>query len=314
MKQPHLSIIVPIYNVEEYLGDCLKSVTSLNLDDIEIILVNDGSTDKSLSIAESFKALYPEKIILITRINGGLSAARNTGMEHANGEWIAFLDSDDFIDPVAFTKVILYSKSSAADVISFNGYRFIEESGNKLPLYHKANPFKNKGLVSGKDYLSQMLKEGMANTVTVWDKLYRKSSLLKFNLNFIEGLLHEDVPYTFELFLNEIKVEYIEEFVIFYRQRSGSIMNSVSDKKIHSRKFILEYLIELVKRRKVNEKHINDYLFFLAKRTINFGGFIPYNQVFFISTRKLTLKKRLNIPYSIIINMNNYFFRKNVQS
>lgn len=311
MTAPYLSIIIPVYNVEAYLDDCLKSVTSLNLDEIEIILVNDGSTDKSLEIAESFRALYPEKIKLITRKNGGLSAARNTGMELANGEWIAFLDSDDFIDPVAFSKVIFHSKVSKADVISFNGYRFIEESGKTLPLYHKANPFKNKGLVSGQDYLTLMLKEGMANTVTVWDKLYRKSTLTKFNLKFIEGLLHEDVPYTFELFLNDIKVEYTDEFVIFYRQRSGSIMNSVSDKKIHSRKFILEYLIELVKRRKINEMYINDYLFFLAKRTISFGGFIPYNQVFFISSRRLTLKKRLTIPYSIISNIINYFSAKN---
>jgi CDP-glycerol glycerophosphotransferase len=106
MEKPLVSIIVPIYNVEEYLECCLNSVYKLGTESIQIILVNDGSTDNSLSIAKRYEQLYPTITKLVSRANGGLSAARNTGLELASGESIAVLDSDAYINANEFDEVL----------------------------------------------------------------------------------------------------------------------------------------------------------------------------------------------------------------
>lgn len=95
---PKVSIIVPIYNVEKYLERCINSLIGQTLEDIQIILVNDGSTDKSGEIAKRYASKYKEKIMYLEKINGGLSDARNYGLSYATGEYIAFLDSDDYIE------------------------------------------------------------------------------------------------------------------------------------------------------------------------------------------------------------------------
>ena len=94
---PKVSVIVPIYNVEKYLKKCLDSLVNQTLDDIEIILVNDGSKDNSKQIAEKFANDYPNKIIYLEKENGGLSSARNYGLKHAKGDYISFVDSDDYV-------------------------------------------------------------------------------------------------------------------------------------------------------------------------------------------------------------------------
>ena len=105
-----VSVVVPIFNVEEYLERCVKSLLNQTLDDIEIILVNDGSEDKYGEIAQDFSNKYPEKIIDVEKKNGGLSDARNYGMKFATGEYIAFLDSDDYIEKEAYEKMYKIAK------------------------------------------------------------------------------------------------------------------------------------------------------------------------------------------------------------
>ena len=112
-----VSVVVPIFNVEEYLERCVKSLLNQTLDDIEIILVNDGSEDKSGEIAQDFSNKYPEKIIYVEKKNGGLSDARNYGMKFATGEYIAFLDSDDYIEKEAYEKMYKIAKKDDSDLV-----------------------------------------------------------------------------------------------------------------------------------------------------------------------------------------------------
>ena len=111
---PKVSIIVPIYNVEEYLERCINSLIGQTLEDIQIILVNDGSTDKSGEIAKRYASKYKEKIMYLEKTNGGLSDARNYGLPYATGEYIAFLDSDDYIEKEAYQEMYEKAKEGQA--------------------------------------------------------------------------------------------------------------------------------------------------------------------------------------------------------
>ena len=111
-----LSIIVPIYNVEEYLAECLKSLYKISNLRYEVILVNDGSKDNSYQIMEEFKRLYPKQTVIVNKENGGLSSARNAGLKIAKGKYISFIDSDDFIDTDEFEKFVIEGIKSRVDI------------------------------------------------------------------------------------------------------------------------------------------------------------------------------------------------------
>lgn len=116
--EPQVSVIIPVYNVAQYLRQCLDSVTGQTLSDIEIICVNDGSTDGSPAILEEYRE-KDGRIVVINRENGGVSAARNCGMEHARGKYVYFLDSDDYLDPEALGKTVRLAEDNEADGVHF---------------------------------------------------------------------------------------------------------------------------------------------------------------------------------------------------
>src|SRR3954447_16249370 len=119
---PRVSVVVPIYNVEDYLAECLESLAAQTFEDLEVIMVDDGSTDGSAAIAESFAARDP-RFKLVRRVNGGLSAARNTGIEAATGEFLAFVDSDDLVAPDAYEKLVGTLDKTGSDFASGNAHR-----------------------------------------------------------------------------------------------------------------------------------------------------------------------------------------------
>ena len=127
---PFFSIIIPVYNVEQYLQDCLNSVVKQYYIDYELICVNDGSTDGSLVVLEEYQQKYPQ-ITIISQQNKGLSAARNAGIQAAKGDYLFFLDSDDWIEPN--TLEMLARKQSGEDLICFNGRRVFEDGTTEEP-------------------------------------------------------------------------------------------------------------------------------------------------------------------------------------
>ena len=233
-----LSIIVPIYNVEDYLEECLKSLYNIKNIKLEIILVNDGSKDNSFKIMEKFKETHPEKTVLINKKNGGLSSARNAGMKAAIGEYISFIDSDDFVDSDEFEKFFKEGQKDKLDVMVGNmRYYTSEKTGDSL---FRSDIVKNSGIVNGIDFFWNLFQKPKCFREEVVDDIYKREFLLKNNIWFNENIVHEDSEFTPLVYLKAETVRYIDRAFYFYRQRTGSIMNKVSEKSMTSLEMICE--------------------------------------------------------------------------
>ena len=204
-----VSIVVPFYNVEKYIEKCLESLVNQTLDDIEIILVNDGSKDNSVEIAKNFLIKYPNKIKYYEKENGGLSDARNYGMKYAIGEYIAFLDSDDYVENDMYEKMYNLAKCENSDMVECD--------------FYWEYPNRNK-IDCGKIYNTK--KEMIENIrVVAWNKLIKKEILDKSKIQFPKGLRYEDVEFTYKLIPYLNKVSFCKYPFIHYVQRENSISN-----------------------------------------------------------------------------------------
>lgn len=239
-----LSIVVPIYNVEQYLRECLESLYKINKIDYEIILVNDGSKDNSREIMEEFYNLYPDKTVIVDKENGGLSSARNAGMRVAKGDYISFIDSDDFIDVDEYTKFFLEGEEEKLDVMVGN-MRYYTPEKTGAPLF-RSDIVKNSGIVTGIEFFWELFEQPKCFREEVVDDIYIREFLIKNNLWFNEEIVHEDSEFTPMVYIKAQRVKYIDRAFYFYRQRTGSIMNKVSEKSI-------------VSLEKICEKFFNEY-------------------------------------------------------
>jgi len=206
------SIIVPIYNVEPYIAKCIESVKVQTLTDFECLLVDDGTKDKSIEIAEEI-IKDDKRFIVLHKENGGLSDARNYGLERANGEYVFFLDSDDYIREDMLEKTYEMAKKHDSDICRFDMYYEYDDGTRKLT---KGG---SKEIDSYKDNKDIIFENHSANT-----KIYRRDFLE--NKRFIKGLWYEDlatIPTWIALANN---VSYVEEPLYIYYQRSGSISHN----------------------------------------------------------------------------------------
>ncbi|MDF3265839.1 glycosyltransferase [Lactiplantibacillus plantarum] len=212
-------VIVPIYNVEKYIERCLMSLANQTLKNIKIILVDDGSTDSSGRIAEKYADKY-NNMIYLNKKNGGLSDARNFGLRHAEGEYIGFVDSDDYVEPDMFEKMYDLSNNGEKKIIECN---FIWEYPNK-----KKNDLIHS-YTSKKDYL-------INGRVEAWNKIYKLSWLRKSRIIFPTGLLYEDLNFFFKLipYLENIDdIAIAKDYLIHYVQNDNTITNSETIKISH---------------------------------------------------------------------------------
>lgn len=215
-----ISIIVPVYNVEKYLCKCIESILCQELIDFELILINDGSTDKSGEICEKYKFI-DNRIKVIHKVNGGLSSARNTGLEIAEGEYIGFVDSDDWVDLSMYKKLYNAAILNNADIAQCSINKVYNEDNIKEQCMKKDIKImsKNEALENLLDY-----RKSYIECVVTWNKLY-KSHLFK-RVRFPEGKIHEDEFTTYKVFDQANKVVRLNEELYFYRQTPNSIMNS----------------------------------------------------------------------------------------
>lgn len=230
-----LSIIVPVYNVAEYLERCLNSLINQTLNEIEIICVNDGSTDNSLCILEKFAGL-DKRIKIINQKNKGLSGARNTGIKLVQGEYFGFLDSDDWVDLDYFEKLYKRAKNCDADISLGD---FIRKGKFKHKIRLKLNKEEEFVGDNEKFYGSQFY-----HFPCVWNKIYKTS---KFNdLRFIEGIYFEDGPYTIQALHRANKVVTCCNTYLYYFVNPNSIVKTLNKRKeqdmYNSSKFILNYI------------------------------------------------------------------------
>lgn len=240
----YLSIVVPIYNVEKYLRQCLESVYRLNLKK-EVILVVDGSPDNSLLIAREFAEKYPEETALIVQENQGLSEARNVGLRIATGEYIYFLDSDDFIDTVLFEQFFAKIQGSNIDILHGNAIKYTSDLEKEILVNLH---FKGIKALSGKEFIKLSYKKRSYFPV-VWLNIYRKEYLLENHFFFKKGIVYEDMLFSLPVFFAAKSVVWTSDCFYYYRQHEGSITHGKKNFKdmkyvlLSNCQFILEHKI-----------------------------------------------------------------------
>ena len=219
------SLIIPVYNVEQYLKACLNTVVTQSYSDFEVICINDGSTDGSGLVLDEYAAKY-SNISIINQVNKGLSATRNAGIRAAKGDYIFFLDSDDWIEPD--TLKILAEKQNGEDLLCFNGRRYFEDGRTETP---------DTGIVedrlTGWEYYNKYaLVSRKFHFVCTVLRLYRREYLLKNNLFFEEGIYHEDNLFTPLACYYAKSVKVIPDILYVYRIREGSITQTANVQRL----------------------------------------------------------------------------------
>lgn len=208
------SVVVPVYNVDQYLPQCLESLQAQDFADFEVICVNDGSTDRSREILSEWAGKMPQ-IRVIDRVNGGLSAARNTGLETASGDYVVFVDSDDWVEPTMLSR--LAEEAHGEDMICFACRK--SDSGATDTLI----PEQNDGWSY---YNCHALEHREVPFVCVWQRCYRREFLLENKLCFREGILHEDNEFTPRACQKAKSIKVIPDVLYNYHIRPGSIMTA----------------------------------------------------------------------------------------
>lgn len=231
MNQIKVSIIIPIYNVEEYLEECLVSALTQTLKEIEIICVNDGTLDSSMDIVNRY-AKEDGRIVIVEKENGGLSSARNAGIEVAKGEYVHFLDSDDYI--LKQTMEVLYEEASKnkLDNIYFDAESFFETDDLKEEMSAYVDYYVRKGdysqIVTGVEMLKKM-DENNEFRPSACLQMVKREFLLKHNIQFYPGIIHEDNLFSIECILEEERVKHIPEKFYMRRVREESIMTATKE-------------------------------------------------------------------------------------
>ena len=234
-----ITVIVPVYNMEKYIERCLKSLLSQTLEDIEIIVVNDGSTDKSKEIILDFLESYGN-IIYKEKENEGVAVARNYGLKAASGEYITFLDPDDYIEKDMYEK--MYNKAKEEE----------EEADLVECDFYWEYPNKKKQDV-GKVYLGK--KDMLVNVrVMPWNKLIKKSIIQDNNIRFPKGLKYEDVEFTYKLVPYCNKVSFVKKPFVHYMQREDSASYSYNE-KVADIFLVLDDVIEYYRSNGIYEEY-----------------------------------------------------------
>lgn len=241
------SIIVPIYNIYQYIDKCVESIVNQTYRNLEIILVNDGSTDDSLEKLREWEK-KDNRIIIIDKHNGGLSDARNAGLHIATGDYVGFVDGDDWIATDLYEKIASEIEAyPGIDIITFS-IKKVYSSGKEILLSYNM-PSKP---INGTEYFKTS-----KFYVSAWSKIYKRDFVKdKF---FVKGLLHEDIPYTVTVINDADAVANIDDTYYYYRQeREGSILNTYSEKKLKDWLIGMNILFEYAIKKK--DVYLNQWI------------------------------------------------------
>ncbi len=213
MNKCKLSIIVPVYGVEKYIDKCLNSLVKQSLKEIEIIVVNDGTKDNSQKIIDKYVKKYPDKIKSYIKENGGQGSARNYGLEKANGEYIGYVDSDDFVEKDMYKKLYNKAKENNYDIVVCGNYNVSED-------------YQNKNIDTFINNYNTDLENIFFGKMAVWNKIYKRDILIKNKLEFKEKVWYEDLAFTLKAIMNSNTFAFIDEPLYDYLIREGSTMNN----------------------------------------------------------------------------------------
>lgn len=286
MREYKVSIIVPVYKVEQILERCILSLVKQTYRNIEIILINDGSPDSSGEICNYYSKI-DSRVQVIHKENGGLSDARNWGIDKASGDYTIFVDSDDYIDENAVKLLLDFAIENELDIVCADAYRIIQ-SETKKTKERLIGEYTEKNIMTGEDFLIQSIKE-KKHSVAVWSRLYKTDLIKANNIYFKKNIYHEDEEWTPRVMLKARRVSYINYPFYYYIIRSNSITQTDNRNKhikdvIETCEFLNNYFRVNVDSEK-NRKILNNYL---AKLYINTSTFGVYQEDIY----KASIKRR----------------------
>lgn len=293
-----ISVITPVYNVEKYLRECVDSVLLQTYKNYEIILVDDGSTDASGEICDEYAGVHP-RVKVIHKANGGLSDARNTGLKNAKGEYVYFLDSDDYIVPDAFQKLVDISTKEQSDFVFFDAASFLDENRSyDIPQrYVRKRKYETQ---KGADVLQDLLQvKDYHSAVPLC--FIRKNLLENAKLEFVDGILYEDMIFTYKVHMLSSAVSHCYESLYHRRYRDDSIMTTKKNKKyFDSACTVYEDVLSF--SRNENKIHLLVAKKYIAKCAFNvFNNYEKLNK-----QDKVKSKKRLQDIKCLILKDNAY--------
>ena len=220
-----ITVILPVYNVAEYLPRCLDSIDRQTCRSFRLIAVNDGATDNSPEILRDFAADHPY-VTIIDQENQGLSAARNTGLAAADTEYVSFIDSDDFVEPTFLEELLAACEEHDADIACCFPCYYYVDSGRKAP-----HPFRCSGVFSRDEILRKLLQDTQVQSYA-WNKLYRRRLFTENDILYPK-MAFEDMSTTLRLFQKTKRVAVIDRSLYYYVQRKTSILKTPNPKKIN---------------------------------------------------------------------------------
>ena len=258
-----VSFIIPVYNVEQYLEQCVDSVLNQTYRNIEVILVDDGSPDECPAICDAY-ALKDNRVKVVHKLNGGASTARNAGLDEATGEYVIFIDGDDFwVNNDDLDKLVeLIRKYQNCDFIGFNCLYYYPNSQtyNKWVAYSK-----ELAIPTDKDNAMCSLVASGTMPMSACLKIISRKTLFEIGLTFKEGILAEDIPWFIDLLEGSKKCIFINNYVYAYRQNvSGSVTHSGGERSFNCLFDILESELEKIERRSFNDTAKQSLYSFLA--------------------------------------------------
>lgn len=252
MDIPYVSIVIPVYGVERYIKRCLDSVVNQTLKNIEIIIVNDDTKDNSMEICEAF-AKEDDRIKIYNKLNEGLGLTRNYGIERSNGEYIAFLDSDDFVDLDFYEKMYNNAKKNETDAC-FTNYKIYNKDAQLIEENMRNIPFSGE-IIDSKLVLFNMLKvptelaEKKFIGMSVWRAIYKKKIIKENSLKFVSErqFISEDILFNIDFFSNANKISFIKDTYYYYCENSNSLTHIYREDRFKKNK---ELYLELIRRTK----------------------------------------------------------------
>lgn len=252
------SIIIPVYNVEEYLDRCLKSILNQTYSNYEVIIVNDGSPDNSDNIIKSYEK-EDKRFKGYKKVNGGLSDARNYGLKYATGDYLIFIDADDYIENNYLEKVNdVLERNKDIDVLKFK-IKLVDEGEN---LIRMENGLNKEGVTSFDELVKLEFLE------PAWSYVYKLSFWKENNFTYLKGMIHEDFGLTPEILMKANKIYYLNSYLYNYVQRNGSIMSSNNKEKLHKKAYDMLYQYDRLIKINYN-KDTKVYKSFLANALIS---------------------------------------------
>lgn len=276
-----ISVIIPIYNVEDYLEQCVESILNQTYTNLEIILVNDGSTDSSGEICDRYKNI-DKRIKVIHKVNGGLSDARNCGLENSTGEYIAFFDSDDWADEKFYDTLYTNIKKYNGDIAVCNYKKYYSKKDIEL---HNSNEVI---CYSNIEALNQLYDKYSVQMIIACNKLYKRKVI--GGIRFPVGKIHEDEYLIPMIIYNAYKIIYINNELFYYRQRDNSIMNKKFNIKRLDYLYVLESRMKFFKENMLDELYEKNVCTYLEK-VMEFYFLIKNSE---IENKKSIMKKLKN--------------------